>query len=233
MTVEPLRTLFLDAGGVIIDPNWERVAQALRDRGVAVTGAELRAAEPHAKRAIDDVLHVRATDDSARGLDLFRLVLERCGIPPSAATDAALTEVRGYHARHNLWETVIDGAVPALEALRAAGFVLVVVSNANGRLHALLERVELLRHFDVVIDSYVEGVEKPDPRLFEIALARAGAEAQTTLHAGDLYQIDVVGARAAGLRQALIDPAGLYPDADCPRFASLAELARAATRREL
>lgn len=229
----PLRTLFLDAGGVLIDPNWDRVADALRRHGVDADGAALRAAEPHAKRVIDDAARVRATDDASRGVDLFHLVLERCEIARSSTTDAALREVREYHARHNLWERVIDGAPAALDRLRELGLTLVVVSNANGRLHGLLERLDLARRFDVVVDSFLEGVEKPDPRLFRIALERAGADPATTLHAGDLYQIDVLGARSAGLRQALIDPAGLYPEADCARFADVSALALAIAERGL
>lgn len=67
-------------------------------------------------------------------------------------------------------------------------------------------------------------MEKPDPRLFEIALERSGARRDETLHVGDLYHVDVLGARAAGLRAALVDEAGLYPNADCLRIRSLAEL---------
>jgi len=53
-------------------------------------------------------------------------------------------------------------------------------------------------------------VEKPDPRLFEIALERARADRAATIHCGDIYHIDVVGARAAGLPAVLLDSAGLY-----------------------
>jgi FMN phosphatase YigB (HAD superfamily) len=61
--------------------------------------------------------------------------------------------------------------------------------------------------------------------LFEIALTRAGAERESTVHIGDFYQVDVVGARAAGIRPVLLDQAGLRPDADCPRVSSLREFA--------
>jgi HAD superfamily hydrolase (TIGR01509 family) len=233
MRTQPLRTLFLDAGGVLIDPNWDRVAEILRRHGVEADGPTLRAAEPHAKLRIDQPARVRVTDDAARGVDLFHLVLERCGIGLSSATDAALDDVRDYHARHNLWERMIDGTTEALDDLRTAGLVLVVVSNANGKLHAVLDRLDLSRRFDVVVDSFVEGIEKPDPEIFRIALERAGADPATTLHVGDLYQIDVLGARSAGLRQALIDPAGLYPDADCARFVDLSGLARAVVERRI
>jgi HAD superfamily hydrolase (TIGR01509 family) len=228
-----LRTLFLDAGGVLIEPNWERVAGFLRRHGVGADGAALRAAEPQAKRTIDDAARVRASDDAGRGVDLFHLVLERCGIARSAGTDAALRDVRDYHARHNLWELVIEGAPAALDAFRSLGLRLVVVSNANGRLDSLLDRLDLRRRVDVVVDSHLEGVEKPDPALFRIALERAGAQAATTLHVGDLYEIDVVGARGAGLRQALIDPDGLYAGADCDRFPDLAALGAAIVERRI
>jgi putative hydrolase of the HAD superfamily len=114
--------------------------------------------------------------------------------------------------------------VPALDALRARGLRLVVVSNANGTLLAHMARLGMSGRFDHILDSQDEGVEKPDPRFFEIALERSGARRDTTIHVGDLYYVDVVGARTAGLRGVLLDEADLRPDADCPRVRSLAAL---------
>jgi putative hydrolase of the HAD superfamily len=100
-----------------------------------------------------------------------------------------------------------------------------VVSNANGTVQALFDRLELAAFFDAILDSAVEGVEKPDPRLFLLALERLGAAPREAVHVGDLYGVDVVGARAAGVRPVLLDEAGLYEDADCPRVRSLVGLA--------
>ena len=83
--------------------------------------------------------------------------------------------------------------------------------------------------FQTIVDSTEEGIEKPDPGIFRVALDRAGARAETTLHVGDLYHVDVVGARSAGLKGALLDPLDLYPGADAERFSSLAALADAVT----
>ena len=207
-----------------MNPNWERVAGALAAQGVRVDPAVLAAAEPLAKRHFDRAPTIQTTNDAQRGWLYFNLVLEGAGLRPSARTDAALEELRLYHATENLWETVTPGAAEALAALRARGLSLIVVSNANGRLSALLERVGLSPLFDVIVDSCVEGVEKPDPRLFEIAMARAGAEPARTMHVGDLYYVDVVGARAAGMHPVLVDVAGLYPNADCPSVRSVTEL---------
>lgn len=220
-----IETLFLDAGGVIVFPNWTRISQALDARGVRVTPEALAAAEPHAKLRLDVPHLVQHSNDAQRGWHYFNLVLEHAGIARSAATDSALAELHAYHAVHNLWELVPEDVPQALERLRALAGRMVVVSNANGRLHLMMERLGLARFFDVMLDSQLEGVEKPDPRLFQIALERSGGRAESTLHVGDFYWIDVQGARAAGLRGALIDPAGLYPEADCPRVGSLGELA--------
>jgi putative hydrolase of the HAD superfamily len=77
---------------------------------------------------------------------------------------------------------------------------------------------------DAVFDSCDEGIEKPDPRFFQLALDRLGATAATTVHVGDLFHVDVVGARAAGIEPVLLDVADLYGDADCTRIPTLTAL---------
>ena len=221
-----IETVFLDAGGVLVHPNWTRVAEALAAHGVAADAATLAAAEPRAKHEMDAGTLMARTDDRQRGWIYFEAVLRHAGIASSEATGRALADMRRYHDTHNLWEHVPDDVVPAIEALRALDVRLVVVSNANGRLHTMFDRVGLTRHFDLALDSHDWGVEKPDPRLFHLALTHSGATAATTIHVGDFVHIDVAGARAAGLADAvLFDIAHLYSDADCVRIHRLGELA--------
>jgi putative hydrolase of the HAD superfamily len=191
---------------------------------VEVSAAALAAADPHARHQLDIGMGGAASDQQ-RGWVYFNLVLEHAGIPLSAATDAALADLQAYHSRVNLWESIPDGVPEALARLRSRGLQLVVVSNANGLLRLLMDRLGLSPLFDTMLDSHEEGVEKPDPRLFELALERSGAARESTLHAGDLYHVDVEGARAAGLRAVLIDPLDLYAGYDCERVRSLGELA--------
>lgn len=219
--------MFLDAGGVLVHPNWTRVSETLVRHGVRVSAAALAAAEPRAKKRLDTGGTIRATNDRQRGWTYFNLVLTDAGIPLSDATDAALAELHAYHDQFNLWETVPDDVRPALAALRAGGYRLVVVSNANGTLHRVFDRLGLTSALDLIFDSYNEGVEKPDPRFFRIALDRAGAAPESTVHVGDLYHVDVAGARAAGITPVLIDSANLYLDCDCLRMQSLREFADA------
>ena len=179
------------------------------------------AAEPHAKRALDTPNAVRTTNDRTRGWKYFDLVLSHAGVALSEATDDALAELHEYHRQHNLWESVPDEVPPALAALKRLGLPLAVASNANGTVRAKLTRLGLAGWFDLVIDSQELGVEKPDPALFAFALERLGVPAEATVHVGDFFHIDVMGARAAGLHAWLLDSAGLYADHDCPRFPTL------------
>jgi putative hydrolase of the HAD superfamily len=219
----PIQTVFLDAGGVLVNPNWSRVSLALAEHGVSVEASALAAAEPRAKKRLDTG-EIQATPEPQRGWTYFDLVLTEAGVALSDATAAALAALHSYHQQFNLWESVPDEVQPSLASLRARGFRLVVVSNANGTLQHAFERLGLTRALDAIFDSHDEGVEKPDPRLFRLALERTGAEARTTVHIGDFYHVDVVGARAAGITPVLLDAADLYPDCDCMRVRSLTGL---------
>jgi putative hydrolase of the HAD superfamily len=220
-----VRALLLDVGGVLVRPSFARVAEALRARGVDADPAVLAAADPRVRRALDRPPSPGFATDAERGWHYFNLVLGEAGIARSPATDAALEEVKAWHDRYCLWEDVIEGVRPSLQRFRAAGLRLAAVSNANGTVRVLFDRLGFTPLFEVVLDSRVEGVEKPDPGIFRLALERLGEEAGAALHVGDFYNVDVVGARAAGVRPVLVDEAGLYPEADCPRVRSLAELA--------
>ncbi|MGH2830402.1 MAG: HAD family hydrolase [Candidatus Binatia bacterium] len=223
--VPPIETLSLDAGGVLVFPNWDRVSETLARHGIAVAADALRAADPAAKRAIDDAYRIATSTDTQRGAGYMELVLEHAGVPRSAATESALAEVHAYDREHNLWEHVPSDVFRALDRLAALGLKLAIASNANGVLIRMLERVGIARYFDTICDSHLEGVEKPDPRFFRIVLERCGGRPETTLHVGDLYHVDVVGARSAGLRAMLIDPHDLYHAYDVERMKSLGELA--------
>jgi len=220
-----IETVFLDAGGVLVHPNFDRVAAALQSHGVTATGEGLRSVEPWAKRDLEDPAFIRSSDDDSRGLAYFATVLRRAGIEIDDRVREALAELRAYHAVHNLWETPDPGLIPFLNRLKARGLRRVVVSNANGTLHAHFDRMGLTPYFDAVFDSHVEKVEKPDRRFFEIALERSGSRREATVHVGDFYEIDVVGARGAGLEAILLDPSDVNSDRDCIRVRTLDELA--------
>ncbi len=220
------RTVFLDAGGVLVHPDWSRVSAALAPLGLHVDPRSLFTAEPKATRDIDSARSISTTNDASRWSIFFHRTLLHAGVTVTEESlPAILTELRRTHERDNLWESVYEDVPRALERMRADGCKLVVVSNSNGTVRAKLERVGLGHHFDLVIDSHEEGIEKPDPRLFHTALERSASDPASTIHAGDLYFVDVVGARGAGLQAILVDRGGLNADRDCPQVADLTELA--------
>src|SRR5207248_972952 len=86
-------------------------------------------------------------------------------------------------------------SVEALPRWRAAGRRVVVVSNWDVSLHAVLDRVGLGRQLDAVLTSAEAGARKPDVAIFERALRLAGVPASSAVHVGDSVAEDVVGAR--------------------------------------
>lgn len=224
-----IETLFLDAGGVLVFPNWERISGILARHGIHVPPDALRNADPQARFAIDTAATVAATSDADRGTQYLQLVFRSAGVPPDARLEGVFRDLWDYHMEHNLWEHVPPDVVPALEELAELGITLAIASNANGILQRAFDRLGLTRYFHAICDSCVEGAEKPDPRFFHIVLERAGGRRETTLHVGDLYYVDVVGARRAGIQALLMDPHDLYAGSDVERVRSLGDVVRYVT----
>lgn len=127
---------------------------------------------------------------------------------------------------------VDDGALEALETLRARGYTLAVVSNTMRTpgtiLRQLLDRYGLLGCFKHTTFSDEVGVRKPAPGIFALTLRAVGGEPATAVHVGDDSVLDVQGARAAGMRviqvtSALLPPPPASPDVTIPRLAALPE----------
>ena len=146
--------------------------------------------------------HPESTD--AQRLPLFLdTLLGRLGIA-EADRPAAAERTAREHGRANLWSSPAEGAGETLEELHARGYRLGVVSNADGRVRRILEDAGLASRLDFVIDSAEVGFEKPDPRIFRTATDRIGLPPEACAYVGDIYEIDVAGAKAAGLVPILI-----------------------------
>ncbi len=211
-----LRAVFFDAGGTLVHVDYERVRGALlRTVGRAPTAEGLAAAEYAGRAAVEAAM---ASDpglrDGSRWQIHFVGALTSLGFSPGELIKAG-PEIRAEHQRGNLWTVVQPGAAAGLAALRARGLTVACISNSDGTVAELLARVGLGGVLDYVVDSGVVGVEKPDPAIFALALERAGVAAAEAMHVGDLFAVDVVGARRAGLDAVLLDPLGRYADRGC------------------
>jgi HAD superfamily hydrolase (TIGR01549 family) len=143
-------------------------------------------------------------------------VLEGIGVGDPGLVDAMDAWRRAHNQPLGLWTAPEPDAVPALTLARTRGLRTGVISNSNGMIKRILADLGLLPFVDFVLDSQEEGVEKPDPAIFERALARAGVAASEAAYVGDLYSIDVLGARRAGLSAVLLDPGQCWGRRDCP-----------------
>jgi HAD superfamily hydrolase (TIGR01509 family) len=229
-----VRTLLFDVGNTLFHLDYAYIVSVLAEHGYAVEPGALQEAEYVAKAAIDRVLVTDGAgkpeillwrDDAARRPSYFANVLEAAGVPREATRDV-LRVLEAHNRERCLWRVMEPDTPAVLDGLRSRGHALGVISNADGRVEADLVRSGLARHLATIVDSRVVGVEKPDPAIFRIALERMGVAPGDALYVGDVFSIDVLGARGAGLDAVLIDPLGRYPGKiDCPRIRRLAELA--------
>jgi putative hydrolase of the HAD superfamily len=142
-------------------------------------------------------------------LQFVRGVLERVGLqgPRDGRAEEVLDSLRDAFKDVDAW-TVYEDVVPTLRRLQEDGAILGVVSNWDSRLPSVLERLGLARFFRNVTVSSLVGAEKPDPAIFLSALEALQADPASTLHVGDLPEVDGAGAEAAGLRAVLVDRRG-------------------------
>ena len=223
--LQPIRALLLDVGGTILLADLDLVSQVLADGKLEVDQDALMAALLGANRRYARTVSGGAGHQT--GWDVLVSSWLRGAGLSAADVDSGLELLRVAHDRYCLWRTVADGAAAAIAELRSSGIRVGAVSNSEGQLQRILERAGLGSAFDVVLDSALEGVRKPDPEIFWRACQRIGARPADALYAGDIPEVDIGGARAAGLQAVLIDPYDAHPNyTEAPRFRSVAGLAK-------
>jgi len=219
-----ITSVLFDLGNTLHHLDHAYIAEVIGRHADPVRAADVAAAEYHGKAAVDAHLRSRRMGtDATRQRPYFDAMLAALAVPEHAWR-AIDTDLRAENDRSSIWRVIHPDTPEVLAALRARGYTLGVVSNADGRVQAGLESCGLAPHFTAVIDSHVVGVEKPDPRIFQLALERCGAAPAETLFIGDIYEIDIVGARNAGIAALLLDPLGLYATVDCERIDALGRL---------
>lgn len=233
------QVVFFDVGGTLAwaepgaDELWVR---ALEEHGYTVTSEEVIERSgtqgPEVNRP-DVIRALRATQAEFRGpfprnleeeAAFFRrydeALLRRLGIP----VDEAILDTVQKHFREDLVSHVYNDVRPTLARLRADGYRLGVISNATHDLPARLESLDLARHFEAITYSYAVGAEKPDPKIFRTALARARVRPEHAVHVGDHPIADVQGAAGVGMTPMLIDRDGAHDDVEGIVLRSLGEI---------
>jgi putative hydrolase of the HAD superfamily len=228
----PIRAIFFDAGETLLYPHpsfAELFAEVVREHGHRV--------DPARVQEVVSAYSQRFTESALSGEGrLWSTSPERSRAMWRGIYEVFLTEV-GIDRDHDrlfdaLYQRFTDlasyrlhpDALPTLERLSKAELTLGVISNFEEWLERLLEALEVSHFFDVTVISGVEGVEKPDPRIFEIALERTGVPAAEAVYVGDHPFFDVEAAAKVGMVSVLIDRRGRHPDAGGLRITSLEDL---------
>jgi putative hydrolase of the HAD superfamily len=217
-----VKAVLLDALGTLVElqPPAPRLRRLLRQAGFEVSeeqagagfAAEIAYYLDHHLDGSDperlERLRDRCADEMRRALDLP-------GLDHATARRVMLEalEFRPY-----------PDVLPALGELRDAGLTLVIASNWDCSLPDWLGPTGIMELVDGVVTSAEVGAPKPDPRVFERALAVTGVAPSEALHVGDKVDNDVEGAAAAGVRAVLVQREG-EPPAGVEAVRSLRELA--------
>jgi HAD superfamily hydrolase (TIGR01662 family) len=146
------------------------------------------------------------------------------GLREARASELA-PAVSAHMDEHYKPEVYIPEEAPFILAkLKEAGYVLGIVTNRDEPVHEELKNLNLDSFFHFSLAAGEVGSFKPQPRIFEEALKRAGTSATETIYVGDNYFADIVGSHRAGLVPVLYDPSRLFPDAGCAVIQSFTEL---------
>jgi putative hydrolase of the HAD superfamily len=212
-----VRAIFFDAGNTLIRMDYPVIVAELARLGRSVTLADFERAEWRARVRLDASFAPGAsTEHPDTGERYLRFILDELGVRDAGIQAALADWRRRYNAPLGFWTGMEPEADAALRLARERGLRTAVISNSNGTVADILTRLGLARDLEFVIDSSKVGVEKPNPRIFQIALERAGLTPPEAVYVGDLYSIDVLGARAAGMRAILMDPGACWGERDCP-----------------
>jgi HAD superfamily hydrolase (TIGR01662 family) len=211
------RFLFFDVGNTLLFPNRARMLAPLPERRHP-TLETWQALERRTKQEFDQGLMEGQVD---RG---FWWTFHTYLLQEMNALDDGLRNTLVENTQNSAnWDQILPGTRDALERLRKE-YEIAVISNADGKIDAVLRRCGIVDCFQSITDSGKVGHEKPHPAIFEAALREMKADAAESLYVGDVYSVDYVGARKAGMQAVLFDVAGAYREREFPRVESLAGL---------
>lgn len=218
MLIRP-KTIFFDVGNTLLFPDREYILKPLYERGSKPSLEQWHAIERTTKQTFDDVVQHGGAVDHGFWYMFYSSLMEEMSVEDDVVRDALVDATR-FSAN---WNQIRPGTREILERL-GKEYRLGVISNADGKIAAVLERCGIADCFPSITDSGLVGYEKPHPAIFEAALRDMNAAAGESLYVGDVYSVDYVGASGAGMQAMLFDVAGAYRESGLPRVESLEQL---------
>jgi putative hydrolase of the HAD superfamily len=221
-----IKAVFFDAFHTLVylDSFFERLQAHFAERGVVIS------LEAIAQAARAEMAHYKG--NALRGKDEESLAQLRraCGAALKNGLEAQGVDVplTTEDVTDVLLRSIHFGVYPevvgVLQRLKENGCILGVVSNWDYRLPAILNELDVGRFFDFVLTSAACGCEKPDARIFQEALRRAQVAPEETLHVGDSYERDFIGAQQVGIQPVLLQREGNVDDKGIGVIRNLDEL---------
>jgi HAD superfamily hydrolase (TIGR01509 family) len=212
-----LRFIFFDVGNTLLFPNRERILSPLPTDSHP-TLQQWQALERRTKKEFDDGM-VGGKVDHSFWWTFHTHLLEDASLLEQGVRDQLIDSTQ----RSANWDQILPGTRETLQRI-GGKYSTAVISNADGKIENVLRRCGIADCFKSITDSGIVGHEKPHPAVFEAALQAMHAQPAESLYVGDVYSIDYVGARNAGMQAVLFDVAGAYRGRDLPAVQSLTEL---------
>lgn len=226
------RAVFFDVGETLVHPTPsfpELFAEVVGREGYRVLPEDVRKASQAVterfSRASREGERWTTSPERSRAfwVSVYELMLESLELPSGDGLRDTLYEAFTDRSNYALF----DDVRPALEQLASEGYALGLISNFEAWLDDLLADLGVREAFTVRVISGIEGVEKPDPRIYRLALERAGLEAGEAAYVGDNPEFDVDPPAALGMFTVLIDRRGRHADHVGARITNMAELPEA------
>jgi putative hydrolase of the HAD superfamily len=223
------RAVFFDVGETLVHVNPSFVELFVR----VLAGAGHRRGEDEVREAS---AHVYARfSEAARDRSMWTTSPERSRAFWTSVYDRMLAELdiadadglaTSLHREFTRMENYVlfDDVRPAIATLQTRGLLLGIVSNFEAWLEEWFGVHELVETFPVRVISGIEGIEKPDPRIFRLALERAGVDAAGSAYVGDNPEFDVDPPAALGMFPVLVDRRDRFPGHTGARVRDLRDL---------
>jgi FMN phosphatase YigB (HAD superfamily) len=210
------RVIFFDVGNTLLFPNRAKMLAPI-SKDQHPTLERWQALERRTKQEFDEGMQAGRVDHSFWWIFHTHL-LEDLG--QGSGVRDRLVENTQNSAN---WDQMLPGTREALERI-AQQFRIAIISNADGGIERILSRCGIADCFESITDSGIVGIEKPRAEIFEAALSQMKARAEESLYVGDVYSVDYLGARNAGMDAILLDVPGAYRDREVARVESLTQL---------
>ena len=213
-------------------PREEIQSRVLGEFGYDVTPEKLLPALASADKDLydqhaDSPITKRSPEEQAKIFSQYQMtVLQKAGIDISREPDILFKILqRAQELSKDIRFVLFEDVIPTFKIIRNKDLKTGILTNFEASIQSICRELGLESYIDVIITSGEAGADKPQPRIFQYALSKAGVEASEAIHVGDQYKIDIEGAKGVGISPLLLDRFNIYPDVEeCPVIHELTEV---------